>query len=117
MCVLVGIKPTRVSANELLKSSTLLETLSKTTPATIPVRFTDGTAPPSLVCSSGLSFIGLCRAATQDDVTTVVAELIRTSDYDFAAPLSSAQPFAEALRAVAVWCKLVLDFATSPVSV
>ncbi len=58
------------------------------------------------------AFVLVC---TQDEVVTVVSELIRTSEYNFDAPLSEAQPFGEALRAVARWCKLVLEFATSPV--
>jgi hypothetical protein len=53
----------------------------------------------------------------QDDVVVIVAELLRTSEYDFEAPIGPESPsHAAALRTVATYCQMVLEFATSPVS-
>ena len=57
LCVLLGAKPSRTSANELLKSPDLLAKLSATVPAAFPV---SKLGFPQSICSPPMSAASRC---------------------------------------------------------
>ena len=65
--------------------------------------------------SAGSSIACTRASLMQDEVVSVVAELLRTSEYKFDSPPDS-RPYAQALHLLAMWCRLVLQQATTPVT-